>query len=70
MERSYLYGFALLQAFTSLYPVLAVRWSGTTSGDALARLEFLPLMITSVYCALGVVWAFLKLSVLYLRERF
>lgn len=70
LERGYLYGFVLLQAFTSLYPVVAARSSATANGDSLARLEFLPLMITSVYCALGVIWAFVKLSVLYLREKF
>lgn len=29
-------------------------------------MEFLPLMMTSVYCALGITWAFLRLSFLYL----
>lgn len=31
-------------------------------------MEFLPLMMTSVYCAVGLVWAFVRLSVLYLRQ--
>jgi len=70
MERGYLYGFALLQIFTSLYPAIAERSSTFANGDALTRLEFLPLMVTSIYCAIGVIWAFLKLSVLYLREMF
>ncbi len=35
-------------------------------GDAGAALEFLPLMLTSVYCALGIVWAWLRLSWAYL----
>jgi len=34
----------------------------------LGDLEFLPLMLTSVYCAVGLVWAFLRLSIIYLRE--
>lgn len=32
-----------------------------------ASMEFLPLMLTSVYCAVGLTWAFMRLSVLYLR---
>jgi len=36
--------------------------------ESLDNLEFLPLMLTSVYCAVGLVWAFLRLSVLYLME--
>ena len=33
-------------------------------------LEFLPLMLTSVYCAIGLVWAFLRLSVIYIRQQY
>ncbi len=33
-----------------------------------ASMEFLPLMLTSVYCAVGLTWAFLRLSVFYLRD--
>lgn len=29
-------------------------------------MEFLPLMLTSVYCAIGLVWAFLRLGWIYL----
>ena len=36
----------------------------------LGDLEFLPLMLTSVYCAVGLVWAFLRLSFIYLREHY
>jgi len=36
----------------------------------LSDLEFLPLMLTSVYCAVGLIWAFLRLSVIYLREQY
>ncbi|KAF9516877.1 glycosyltransferase family 57 protein [Hydnum rufescens UP504] len=32
------------------------------------EMEFLPLMVTSVYCAVGLVWAFLRLSYLYLSH--
>ncbi|KZP12141.1 glycosyltransferase family 57 protein [Athelia psychrophila] len=40
----------------------------TPASSGLSELEFLPLMLTSVYCAVGLVWAFLRLSYLYLRE--
>lgn len=30
-----------------------------------SSMEFLPLMITSVYCAVGIVWSWVRLSVLY-----
>jgi alpha-1,3-glucosyltransferase len=40
------------------------------SQGGLGELEFLPLMLTSVYCAVGLVWAFLRLSVIYLREQY
>ncbi|RDB22878.1 Dolichyl pyrophosphate Glc1Man9GlcNAc2 alpha-1,3-glucosyltransferase [Hypsizygus marmoreus] len=37
-------------------------------GSRLAMLEFLPLMLTSVYCAVGLVWGFLRLMFIYLHE--
>ena len=39
----------------------------TLTSDA-SNMEFLPLMLTSVYCAIGLVWAFFRLSVIYLRQ--
>ncbi|KAI0772707.1 glucosyltransferase [Irpex lacteus] len=64
LERWYLYGFALLQAVVILFPILISRSSSTET----STMEFLPLMLTSVYCAVGLVWAFLRLSVLYLQQ--
>ena len=57
IEKGYVAGFAVLQLFTTLFPL----WAGKSS-------EFLPLMLTSIYCAIGLVWAFIRLSVLYLRQ--
>lgn len=37
--------------------------AGATSG-----MEFLPLMATSVYCSIGLIWAYLRLGVIYLFE--
>lgn len=31
-------------------------------------MEFLPLMLTSVYCAVGMVWGFVRLLFVYLNE--
>lgn len=33
-----------------------------------STMEFLPLMLTSLYCALGIVWAWLRLSWVYLTS--
>ncbi|KAG9015040.1 glycosyl transferase [Tulasnella sp. JGI-2019a] len=82
-EKAYISGFVPLQAFVSLYPMLVNKTptvspeqevvidSGKTKADVVAgvvsQMEFLPLMLTSVYCAVGLVWAFLRLSYLYIR---
>jgi len=34
----------------------------------ISALQFLPLMTTSIYCALGLVWSFLRLGFIYLHE--
>ncbi|GAA94845.1 hypothetical protein E5Q_01499 [Mixia osmundae IAM 14324] len=40
-----------------------------SSSEAVAsNLEFLPLMLTSVYCALGISWSFVRLGALYLQS--
>ncbi|KAH7887844.1 glycosyltransferase family 57 protein, partial [Phlebopus sp. FC_14] len=59
LENIYLNGFVLLQAFVLLFPVLT-----RDKPDV----EFLPLLMTSVYCATGLMWAFMRLSVIYLRK--
>lgn len=84
LERVYLAGFPLLLAFSTLFPLLARRASTTdrlAEGCAMAEgancpngttdsgtMEFLPLMLTSVYCSIGLIWGFLRLGFIYLRE--
>lgn len=72
LERAYLYGFIFLQVFVSLYSVLTKTraQAGDTAAESLSKLEFLPLMVTSIYCAIGVIWAFLRFSWLYLTEKY
>ncbi|KAG2146718.1 glycosyltransferase family 57 protein [Suillus clintonianus] len=60
-ENAYLYGFALLQVFVTLFPYV-------TGGNP--DTEFLPLMATSVYCAVGLIWAFIRLSTLYITQQY
>ncbi|KIJ37416.1 glycosyltransferase family 57 protein [Sphaerobolus stellatus SS14] len=57
LEKLYLYGFALLQ--------LIVTIIDSTGKPSLA---FLPLLLTSVYCSLGLSWGFVRLSYLYLAR--
>ncbi|KAL5488050.1 ALG8 [Sanghuangporus weigelae] len=38
----------------------------TTTNES--SMEFLPLMLTSIYCALGLTWAFLRLSYIYVKS--
>ncbi|OSD04349.1 glycosyltransferase family 57 protein [Trametes coccinea BRFM310] len=82
LERLYLAGFPLLQLFVTLFPLVAGRRSTaqeSASDNAsqsengvsasVSAMEFLPLMLTSVYCAVGLVWAFVRLSVIYLVRK-
>ena len=77
LERAYLACFPLLQVFITVFPLLTKRSApvdatadhsdGAETGAS--ALEFLPLMVTSVYCAVGLVWAFVRLSVIYLARQ-
>ncbi|KAI0776009.1 glycosyltransferase family 57 protein [Trametes elegans] len=70
LERLYLAGFPLLQVFVTLFPLVSKRLSSrAATSEEDTTLEFLPLMLTSVYCAMGLVWAFVRLSVLYLTRK-
>jgi alpha-1,3-glucosyltransferase len=55
VENLYLAGFVPLQLYTSLVHERA--FGGT--------LAFLPLLMTSTYCAVGIVWSWLRLTVHY-----
>ncbi|KAH6915020.1 glucosyltransferase [Coprinopsis sp. MPI-PUGE-AT-0042] len=52
LEKLYLDGFVILLAFVTLT----------------SKMDFLPLMATSIYCSIGTIWAFLRLGFIYLFE--
>jgi alpha-1,3-glucosyltransferase len=35
---------------------------------ASTSMDFLPLLLTSVYCAIGLVWAFIRLGAVYITD--
>lgn len=39
-----------------------------TVTSTVTALEFLPLMTTSIYCSIGLVWSFMRLGFIYLNE--
>ncbi|KAF9006492.1 glucosyltransferase [Cyathus striatus] len=47
---------------------LGMNHSHQIGSIGIGMLEFLPLMATSVYCAIGVLWSFLRLGYIYLNE--
>lgn len=53
---------------TSPGNVLEATTSAPLPTSSLSQMEFLPLMLTSVYCAIGITWAFLRLSWLYIKS--
>ncbi|KAJ3937336.1 MAG: glycosyltransferase family 57 protein [Lentinula lateritia] len=75
LEKLYLGGFIFLQIFVASFPVLAswnlrrkIEESGNLNTSDSSAMEFLPLMVTSVYCAIGMVWGFMRLIFIYLNE--
>ncbi|KAG7449254.1 glycosyltransferase family 57 protein [Guyanagaster necrorhizus] len=75
LEKLYLCGFFLLQLFVSFYPMITAYTQHCDSSSdiscddsSLDKMQFLPLMTTSVYCAVGLVWGFLRLVYIYLHE--
>lgn len=64
-ENLYISGFFLLQLYVGvihhlIWPTLPVSLDQDT-------MAFLPLMLISVYCAVGILWAWLKLSWVFMR---
>ncbi|KAF8665609.1 hypothetical protein AX16_000065 [Volvariella volvacea WC 439] len=64
-EKCYLAGFPILLGFVSLFPVVS-RCFSTPEGTQAPN--FLPLLVTSVYCAIGLVWGYIRLMFIYLNE--
>ncbi|KAF4574861.1 glycosyl transferase [Pleurotus pulmonarius] len=42
--------------------------NSSVHASRLEQMEFLPLMLTSVYCALGLVWGFCRLTFIYMKN--
>lgn len=77
-ESLYLAGFPLLQLFVSVIHPWYFRAAPTKTMEELVdwdmepaqpSMQFLPLMATSVYCAIGIIWAWLRFSYLYFRDK-
>ena len=64
METTYLWGFLLLEAAIAFCPMLAKFVTQDPE-----RWEFVPLMLTSLYCAVGLIWAYVRLSFLYITSK-
>ncbi|KAH9077378.1 glycosyltransferase family 57 protein [Lactarius deliciosus] len=64
LETTYLWGFLFLEIVVTLCPILAKVVTQHPE-----RWEFLPLMLTSLYCAVGLIWAYARLSFLYITMK-
>jgi len=64
LETMYLSGFLLLEIVVTLCPVIAKAFA-----QGPEKWEFLPLMLISLYCALGLIWAYARLSYLYITSK-
>ncbi|KAI0303210.1 glucosyltransferase [Russula brevipes] len=64
LETMYLSGFLLLEVVVTLCPVIAKAFA-----QGPEKWEFLPLMLISLYCALGLIWAYARLSYLYITSK-
>ncbi|XP_006460000.1 hypothetical protein AGABI2DRAFT_202561 [Agaricus bisporus var. bisporus H97] len=68
LEKVYLAGFPFLLVLTTLIPAYTNRRVNEKVDDNNSRMDFLPLMMTSVYCAIGIVWGYIRLLFVYLNE--
>ncbi|KAH9813337.1 family 57 glycosyltransferase [Melampsora americana] len=59
IENTYICGFVLVQAYVSIFHQFLF---GKGHGSSM---DFLPLMITSIYCGIGIIWAYVRMSYLY-----
>jgi len=64
LETTYLWGFVLLETVVTFCPMLAKLVTQNPE-----QWEFLPLMLTSLYCAVGLIWAYARLSFLYITSK-
>lgn len=53
---------------TSQNPAECQEPNSSANASRLEQMEFLPLMLTSVYCALGLVWGFCRLTFIYMKN--
>ena len=68
-EKLYLAGFPALLLIVNLFSAWAHRQRAANTGESnTTSMEFLPLMATSVYCAIGLLWAYIRLIFIYLYE--
>jgi len=44
------------------------KYGSAQTSAGVSALQFLPLMVTSIYCAIGLMWSFLRLGFIYLHE--
>ena len=42
--------------------------TGVPNNSTSAPMEFLPLMLISIYCSIGLIWSYLRLGFIYLNE--
>jgi len=65
-EKVYISGFIALEIFVIVLPIITQGLFRVHGGEAW---EFFPLMLRSVYCAIGLVWAYIRLSALYIMQK-
>ena len=65
-EKAYLAGFVPLLGIVTAISLRNQNVSSSGDTQASSGTAFLPLMLTSVYCAIGLVWAYLRLGFVYI----